>query len=150
MAYIKNQTYRSDILSVGNRLEQINDTQASQPLQTGKWSPKQILGHLIDSAANNHQRFVRAQEVEFLDFPPYNQNHWVESADYQNIEWQTLVSLWACYNMVLATIIAHIPEEKLTVICSASWNQPPRDKIRLSELIEEYFVHLNHHLDQLL
>ena len=150
MACINRQSYLSDISSARKQLERITDLQASRPLEAGHWAPKQILGHLIDSAANNHQRFVRAQEVEFLDFPSYSQIHWVEAAGYKNIEWLVLVSLWANYNMLLANIIGHIPEQKLSVICTASWNKPPRDRLSLAELIEGYFEHLNHHLDQLL
>ena len=55
------------------RLVEISDEQAAQPIETGGWSRKQIIGHLIDSAYNNHQRFVRAQWCERLEFPPYQQ-----------------------------------------------------------------------------
>ena len=150
MASINRQSYLKDIQAARKQLERISETQASSPLEPGHWAPKQILGHLIDSAANNHQRFVGAQEVEFLDFPSYNQTHWVEAAGYKNIEWPALVALWANYNLLLANIIAHIPEQKLSVICTAYWNKPPRDRLRLDELIDGYFEHLNHHVDQLL
>ena len=58
------------------------------------WSPKEVLGHLIDSAANNHQRFVRAQETDALTVPGYEQNHWVESQGYQEADWPHLIALW--------------------------------------------------------
>ena len=53
------------------KLRALSEPQAARPCEAGKWTPKQIIGHLIDSASNNHQRFVRAQEGAALTFPPY-------------------------------------------------------------------------------
>ena len=61
------------------KLRSIAEADAVRPLAPGKWSPKQVMGHLIDSAANNHQRFVRAQQTTTLEFPGYEQDHWVSS-----------------------------------------------------------------------
>ncbi len=59
----------------------------------GKWSIQEILGHLMDSAVNNHHRFVRAQEVEVLTFPDYQQDHWVGVQGYNESPWPEL-NLW--------------------------------------------------------
>ena len=61
------------------KLQKFSDTAAGEPREPGKWSRKEIIGHLIDSASNNHQRFIRAQQASMLSFPPYEQNHWSES-----------------------------------------------------------------------
>ena len=61
--------FRSTVEAAARRLEQIHERDSRVPLAEGKWSPKQIIGHLIDSAANNHTRFVRAQFTEDLVFP---------------------------------------------------------------------------------
>src|SRR4051812_26490037 len=70
-----------------------------------KWSAKQMIGHLIDSAANNHQRFVRAQFMNDLVFPGYDQDAWVEVQKYNDEAWSNLVNLWASYNLHLAHLI---------------------------------------------
>ena len=76
------------------KLRSIGEPQASRPRAPGKWSPKQVIGHLIDSASNNHQRFVRAQEVSELRFPPYEQDHWVGCQHYGDRPWDELVTFW--------------------------------------------------------
>ena len=67
-------------------------------VQGGSWTKKEILGHLIDSAAINHQRFVRAQFTDDLVFDGYVQDDWVKVQDYQNRDWRELVELWHGYN----------------------------------------------------
>src|SRR5579872_1515889 len=84
------------------KMKSMSDADATRARAPGKWSCKQVLGHLIDSAANNHQRFVRAQEQARLVFPAYNQNHWVTSQHYDERVWSELVNLWATYNRHLA------------------------------------------------
>src|SRR5262249_25822974 len=75
------------------------------------WSKKQILGHLIDSASNNHQRFVRAQFTDDLLFPGYDQDAWVFSQRYQDAPWLELVPLFRLFNLHIARVIEAIPEE---------------------------------------
>ncbi|PYQ41688.1 MAG: hypothetical protein DMF77_15140 [Acidobacteria bacterium] len=76
------------------RLSAIPDARAAEPITAGKWSRKQVLGHLIDSAANNHQRFVRGQLGPSLAFPGYEQDKWVAAQAYQQRSWADLVALW--------------------------------------------------------
>ena len=75
------------------KLAKITDAESAKPLASGKWSRKKILGHLVDSASNNHQRFVRAQLTESLSFPEYEQEGWVQSQHYQEESWADLVAL---------------------------------------------------------
>ena len=88
---------------------------AARRADTRSWSPKEVLGHLIDSAANNHQRFVRAQQADALTFPGYEQNQWVSSQGYQDADWAHLVALWTHLNLHLADVIARIPPSKYSV-----------------------------------
>lgn len=113
--------------------------------QPTKWSAQEILGHLIDSAANNHQRFVRAQEVDLLVSPAYEQDHWVRVQDYGAGSWAELVELWRLYNRHLARVIARIPKENLMVECRIGAYEP----VTLQYLAEDYLVHLKHHLRQI-
>ena len=90
-------------------LEALDDDTTAQRPGPGKWSPREILGHLIDSATNNHQRFVRARWQQDLVFAGYDQDGWVEAQRYQDAPWQELVTLWASYNRHLARVMAAAP-----------------------------------------
>src|SRR5688572_1880475 len=103
-------------------LRAIADPEAERPRAPGKWSPKQVIGHLIDSAANNHQRFVRAQETSALQLPGYQQDHWVRSQRYEARPWDELTALWHGYNRHLAHVIGHIPEAMRLVPCTIGAN----------------------------
>ena len=127
------------------KLRGISDDEAARPPAPGKWSPKQVIGHLIDSAANNHQRFVRAQQGPALVLPSYAQDHWVTSQHYDERAWGDLVTLWQAYNRHLAHVIRHIPEECRGVVCAIG--QEPR--VTLGFLAHDYGVHLRHHLNQI-
>ena len=127
------------------KLAALKDKVVSRKPAPERWSVKEILGHLVDSAANNHQRFIRAQEVDVLVFPKYEQDSWVSKQDYNNSSWPELVELWRLYNRHLAQVISRIPEEKLAVECRIG----PNEAVTLQYLIEDYLAHLKHHLDQI-
>jgi hypothetical protein len=128
------------------RLVDISDADASRPTTKGHWSKKEILGHLIDSAANNHQRFVRAQLAPNLEFPEYEQDGWVMAQAYGTESWPDLVNLWLLYNRHLLHVIRQIPEAALSVHCLIG-DKPP---VPLREVVSGYMEHLEHHLAQIL
>ena len=109
------------------------------------WSPKEVLGHLIDSAANNQQRFIRAQQVDALTFPGYEQNHWVNSQGYQDADWAQLVALWTHLNLHLADVIARIPPAKYSVPCTIGGDAA----VPLEAIVVGYLNHLHHHIAQI-
>jgi len=125
------------------KLRRISEAEAARQLTSDKWSAKQVIGHLIDSAANNHQRFVRAQQGP-LTFPPYAQDHWVECQHCQDRAWADLLGLWDAYNRHLAHVISRIPEELRNVPCTVEEVTP----VTLGFLASDYVVHLRHHLAQ--
>jgi len=144
------------VVHVADELRQIVETTAmklktlEEPVLQAKpnprtWSIQEILGHLIDSAANNHQRFVRAQHGEVLVFPDYVQDTWVRVQGYKDSPWSEQVELWRLYNRHLAQVLALIPDEKLAVECRIGANEP----VSLRYLAEDYVVHLKHHLAQI-
>ncbi len=111
-----------------------------------KWSKREILGHLIDSAANNHQRFVRAQMNAELRIPGYEQQVWVATQRYQSESWADLIRLWKSYNAHLLHVICAIPENALGHSCIIGDNKP----VTLEFVIQDYVRHLKHHLEQIL
>lgn len=131
-------------------------TESAVSLRPGPeaWSPKEILGHLIDSAANNHQRFVRAQAVpDFSAHLTYAQNDWVRVQAYQEADWTELVQLWAASNRHLARIFEAMPEAIRTLprhphpLAKASWNPVAEDQpATLEDLMKDYLGHARHHL----
>jgi hypothetical protein len=126
-------------------LRHITEEDSRTPALPGGWSRKQLLGHLIDSASNNHQRFVRASLQDSLEFPGYDQDGWQDVQAVQDVQWQTLLSLWVNYNRYLAHLIVHLPAAKLDVPCRIGSNQP----VTLRFLAVDYLRHLTHHLEQI-
>jgi hypothetical protein len=100
---------RAAIESASLRLAAISDADAAKAAALGKWSPKQIIGHLIDSASNNHQRFVRANFTEDLIFPGYDQEKWVTLGQYADAPWSSLISLWREFNLQIARVMEATP-----------------------------------------
>jgi hypothetical protein len=127
------------------KLRKTNGTETTKPVLAGGWSRKQVIGHLIDSASNNHQRFVRATLQESLDFPGYEQDGCVRVQAPQEADWELLVSLWAAYNRYLAHVIAHLPESKLGTACRIGSGEA----VTLDFLAKDYLRHLVHHLRQI-
>ena len=126
-------------------LRTIDEARAGSKPKADVWSVKEILGHLIDSAANNHQRFVRAQLAGELTFPDYEQNGWVASQGYQTRRWSDLIDLWVLYNRHLAHVVRRIPDAAASVPCRLGTNDP----ITLTALAQHYLGHVRHHLEQI-
>ncbi len=121
-----------------------NEVAASKP-SADVWSVKEILGHLTDSAANNHQRFVRAQQAAAFSFPGYEQDHWVRSQAHQDRPWLQLIDFWVLYNQHLAHVIRQIPETAADIPCRIGTDEA----VTLRFLVEDYVVHMRHHLKQI-
>jgi hypothetical protein len=122
------------------------DQAAAKPAREGAWSRKQELGHLIDSATNNHVRFVRASlEPEFHGLP-YDQDGWVSLHGYAELRWSMLLDFWELYNRLLIELVTRVPEERLATRCIVGESAP----VTLGFLIEDYIAHMRHHLDHIL
>jgi len=127
------------------RLRAFTASESSIPLLSGGWSRKQVIAHLIDSASNNHQRFVRAALQPSLDFPGYDQDGNIRVQAPQEVDWPLLVSLWAAYNRYLAHIIARLPASKLDTACRIGSGE----LVTLGFIATDYVKHLLHHLNQI-
>jgi len=126
-------------------LRTVSEAESRKPALKGGWSRKQVIGHLIDSASNNHQRFVRASLQGSLEFPGYDQDGCVRIEAPQDAPWPLLVALWKSYNLYLAHVIANLPSSKLEAPCRIGGGEP----VTLKFLAEDYLRHLLHHLRQI-
>ncbi len=140
------QQIRSILTAVEPRLLQMDPEEAGLKTDPDKWSKKEILGHLIDSAANNHQRFIRAAYHVAMEFPPYGPNEWVRIQRYNEAPWPLLVTLWAAYNRHLCRVIECIPAETESSPCNIGKEQP----VPLRFVVEDYLRHLRHHINKIL
>jgi hypothetical protein len=129
---------------VSLRLRTLDEDVVSARPAEAKWSIKEIVGHLFDSAVNNHHRFVRANDHEELVFPGYEQNVWVSRQNYQATDWPSFLELWRLYNHQLAHVIRQIPEDRLYAVCLIGDHEP----VTMRFLVEDYLDHMEHHLQQ--
>jgi hypothetical protein len=136
------QKIRDVVTKVADQLKSMNSDEVSMRETPGSWTKKEILGHLIDSTANNHQRIVRACYNAATNFPPYSQIDWVQIQQYNQLEWTELIELWVVYNRHLSNIIERVPEES----ASSSVNIGLEEPVTLEYVVEDYLRHLQHHL----
>jgi DinB superfamily len=122
------------------------DRAAAKPSREGAWSAKQEMGHLIDSATNNHVRFVRGSLEPEFHGPSYDGDGWVARHGYGELPWAGLVDFWERYNRLLVELVARIPEERLETHCYIGAGGP----VTLGFVIEDYIAHMQHHLDHIL
>ena len=133
------------IHGVKPRLDAISEEVALVRPAEGKWSAKEILGHLIDSASNNHQRFVRGTTDNPYVGPGYPQDHMVVMGAWQDTPWRDVVTLWALYNQTLSRVMARIPEASANHECRVGSYSPTT----LHALVVDYTDHIEHHLSQI-
>jgi hypothetical protein len=126
------------------RLYEMDETVYAPKPHPSKWSKKEIIGHLIDSAANNHQRFIRIQ-TEDLPSIRYDQDKWVAAGHYQSMNAVDLIKFWEAYNRHLLELIRRIPAAALQRKCMVG-----TVTYTLAFVINDYVDHLEHHLKQIL
>ena len=110
------------------------------------WCAREVIGHLIDSACNNHRRFVLGQSRDFRKFDGYDGDEWVERQRYHQVPWRDLVALWSAYNRQLAHVIACAPAETLE---HSAESPEGGTKLTLGFVMEDYVTHMRHHFGQI-
>ncbi len=118
---------------------------ADVPWRAGGWTRKQIVGHLLDSAANNRQRFVRASTEGRYTGPLYAQDAWVAAHGYAGQSWETLLNWWSTEQAILASVVDHIAPDRLETSCVVGDDAP----VTLRFLIKDYIAHQKWHLKQI-
>jgi len=127
-------------------LQEISDSEASVKPAQGKWSHKEIIGHLVDSANNNVQKFVRTILHDGVHMPPYEQDSWVSSQHYNEEYWKQLLSIWEYNNYHIAHIMQHVPASVYGHKIFIGGKGP----YTLEFIVKDYNEHLKHHLKQVL
>ena len=122
-----------------------DSTRPNRPSGAG-WSRREELGHLVDSAVNNHHRIAHAALAPKYEGPGYDQHEWVALHHWQDTPWPSLVDAWHAHNAVLVPLVAALPEAGLSTPCRVAGGPP----VPLGALIEDYVLHMRHHLDQVL
>jgi hypothetical protein len=133
---------RTLINEIPPRLSKLPLSQAERKPSLSKWSPKEELGHLLDSAANNHQRIVRAQLEDKPRMPGYDGDAWVELHRYQQRNWQEMIELWRFLNQQLLAAAEAVPDAAWSRTCTIADSQP----LTLKFVFEDYIEHMIHHL----
>src|SRR5688500_6099115 len=152
--------YIADLLTtideVTGELWTVDPERAARHPAAGRWSVKEIIGHLIDSASNNHQRFVRARWQDDLVFAGYDQDRWVEAQGYQTASWDHLLRLWSDYNRHIARVMASTPaavlfrEHARHNLHEIAWRPVPvTTTATLDYLMSDYVGHLHHHVGEI-
>jgi hypothetical protein len=128
-----------------HRLVAISESDAARKPDPARWSKKEILGHLIDSAGNNQQRWVRAQLTPRLEFPNYEQEFWVARQGYAGESWPDVVNLWLLLNRHLLHVAKAMPPDVLTHELAIGGHSP----VTLSAQVAAYLDHVDNHLAQI-
>lgn len=126
-------------------LQGLTEEQASHSSAPEVWSPKQLLGHLIDSSVNNYARFVRAASQDGLSLPGYDQNVWVRLGGWRDRPWAEILALWQAYQTQVAYLIERLPPQSLRHELRVGGGE----SVTLRFLTEDYVAHQLHHLAQI-
>ncbi|MGA3344538.1 MAG: DinB family protein [Terracidiphilus sp.] len=137
--------FRAELELIQAALLALSPQLADTPWRNGGWTRKQIVGHLLDSTANNRQRFARASIDGSYVGPEYAQDAWVAVHGYSGRSWETLLDWWRVEHEILASVADRIPEERFEASCTVGENAP----VALRFLVEDYIRHQHWHLAQL-
>jgi hypothetical protein len=137
--------FRGRLAAAEASITSIDDTTAGHAGRSRGWTRKQILGHLIDSALNNHQRVVRAALDGSYEGPSYDQAGWVAMHGYTELPWHALLNHWREQNNLLARVVERVPEDRWSAPCRVG----PEGVVTLAALVESYLAHMEHHVGQI-
>ena len=150
------QDFKASIHRHYEQLSTLSATQVATRPAPDKWSPIEIIGHLIDSACNNHRRFVKAQWQEHMVFDGYQQAEWVDVQQYHAANWGLILDLWKNYNLHICQIMENTSPKKLETpvkehnLHLIAMRTVPKEKpVTLGYFMKDYIFHIEHHLKQI-
>ncbi|MDQ2949762.1 MAG: DinB family protein [Acidobacteriota bacterium] len=147
MATVLSEGLKRVVAEESRKLREISEAESAKRMAGGDgWSCKQELGHLLDSATNNRVRFIVAALQGHYTGPTYDATGWADLSGYADTPWTDLVELWERLNFSLATVVERIPDERLATECKIANAEP----VTLEFLIDDYILHMRHHLDHIL
>jgi hypothetical protein len=132
------ELFKNDYLNLDEHLTQLR-------ISDDKWTLKEIVGHLIDSASNNHQRFVRLKLSNELEFPDYKNAEWLQIQNHNNMKFSELLLLFFYYNKLMVNIILNIDEKSLNSRWNIAWDENS-SFITLKQLANHYVEHIKIHM----
>ena len=141
------QELESIVNTYSVRFLNFTEEELSYKPASGKWSKKEIIGHLIDSAQNNIRRFIITQ-YEANPHVVYAQNEWVDMQNYQQYDSKDLIGLWQLINKHIVVVLRNMPAEKLQLQCNTGKEQEELHTIEF--LAKDYITHHLHHLKQII
>jgi len=136
------ENYKMIVDSFYKTMTETPESITGEKISEDAWTLKEIVGHLIDSASNNHQRFVRLQFGNLLDFPAYDAESWIRAQRYADMDWKQLITLWYSFNCVLLKVIEHIDSKSLENVWIKGENA-----LSLGSLVNDYYRHMKWHID---
>lgn len=135
---------RQIVVEYGNKMSAISDLEFSAKPFSHKWSKKEVVGHLIDSAQNNLRRFICGQYESTPPFIVYNQDFWVESNDYQSMGQRDILELWRLINLRICSVLDRMPAANYSKQCNTG------NLHTLEWLATDYVKHMKHHINQII
>ena len=150
---MKTEHIKQQVITVISNIKKYTDEESSRKPAEGKWSKKEILGHLCDSAVNNLVRFINAPiSAKPYIVTGYDQDEWVKMNDYYNLNINDIAEMFAIFNNRIIEVISNIPEEKLKTVCiigDAGFRENSGTE-SLQWLIEDYIEHMEYHIKQII
>lgn len=135
---------RGIVAQYEKNINAIPDAEFSAKPLPHKWSKKEVVGHLIDSAQNNLRRFIVGQYESQPPLITYQQDFWVESNQYQSMNSADIVQLWKLLNLRICSVLESMPESNYTKECNTG------SLHSMQWLASDYLKHLKHHMNQII
>lgn len=129
------------------QLVEIPESEISRRSAPGRWTKKEVLGHLTDSAHNNYRRFLCAQYEQPVPVIHYDQDFWVEANQYEKMSTAELILLWKLMNERIIAVLDHMPADNYTKV--ADTGKEEKELHSMSFLAGDYIRHMKHHLGQI-
>jgi hypothetical protein len=132
------------VASYIQKFNEFSETEFNTKPSPQKWSRKEVVGHLIDSAQNNLRRFIVGQYEESPPKIVYQQDFWVGANGYQTMKKEDVIQLWRLINERIIAVLENMPAENYNKQCETSTLHS------IEWLADDYVKHMKHHINQII